>query len=374
MDSTAAGQPLALSPSAAGRTRPGTDLEEFGLAEGHLSWPRRDWLLTIDLEAFTPETVPLWTHAMDVWAAQASAHGHRFSVFVSVEDLVRLRAEDDAGYRSFTASMRRMADAGCEFHAHNHCVFDRDDGSRLAEPTPGDPPIPGYRKRPSMFYDVVRRHGLDLGGWLGEVLDVHREILIDAGIDAPLHPAYRAGGLDNGSTAEDLSLYVDALQSNGVRFDSSATAGAYATRSERVCSSFGQNLFTLRGGTVEAAPCLLLDCGASLLSRSWAGTTRRLVPQGRAWVGSGNGIFVVVIHLDHLFHLRPGRGYQLFEVTSDEAIVRRIDRFFGFLDRLRTVLRFGSLTFDDIEVEQPRPSTRRFTRAPLESPRAECSS
>lgn len=347
-------------------------MEEFGLAERYLSWPRRDWLLTIDLEAFMPQTVPLWTHAMDAWATRSAESGHRFSVFVSVEDLVRLRAEDSAGYEAFTASMRRMAEAGCEFHPHNHCVFDRDDGTRLSDPTPGDPPIPGYRKRPSMFYDVVRRHGLDLGEWLTDVFATHRELLLDAEIAIPQRTAFRAGGLDNGSSKKDLELYLSAMERNGVDFDSSATGGAYATRSERVCSPYGQNVFQLPGGVVEAAPCLLLDCGASLLSRSWAGTARRLAPQGGAWMRPGRGIFVVVIHLDHVFHRRPGRGYQLFEVTSEEVVAQRIERFFGFLDRMQSALRFGSLVFDEIDSAREGPSTRRFARPALDTRRVEC--
>ena len=83
--------------------------------------------------------------------ARSKASGHRFSIFVSTEDLVRLRCDDADAYTTFLAAMKRMADAGSTFHAHNHGVFDIDDGSRPFDPGPGDPPVPGYSKRPSMF-------------------------------------------------------------------------------------------------------------------------------------------------------------------------------------------------------------------------------
>src|SRR4051794_22306218 len=102
MDTTAVDRRTFLSHGRRAGSRPSTDLEEAGLVERYLEWPRRDWLLTIDLEAFTPGTAAVWTHAMDAWAEQSDARGHRFSVFVSVEDLVRLRLEDDAAYRAFT--------------------------------------------------------------------------------------------------------------------------------------------------------------------------------------------------------------------------------------------------------------------------------
>lgn len=346
----AGGKVAALTPSGASPAHAQTDLEALGLARGYLDWPRRDWLLTIDLEAFTPATTDLWTHAMDAWAARSSAHGHRFSIFVSVEDLVRLRVEDQDAYRTFLASMLRMAEAGCEFHPHNHCVFDLDDGSRPFDPGPDDPPVPGYSKRPSMFYDVVRRQGHDLAEWLAIVIDQHRRVLDDAGIDAPARLAFRAGGFDNGSSRADLEIFVDALSQNGVEFDSSASGGGFGTRRERLTSTFGRNVFALTDGVVEAAPCVMLDCGAPLVSRSTLGSVRRIAPQARALLGGGDGLFVGVLHLDHLFHRRPGRQYELFQVTSAHEVEQRIDRFFRLLDRLRGALRLGSATFGNLSV------------------------
>ena len=367
MTANSAGREATLSPSGDVPGRAHSDLELFGLARGYLDWPRRDWLLTIDLEAFTPATVPLWAETMDMWTARSRAGGHRFSVFVSTEDLVRLRCDDEEAYRTFLAAMRRMADAGSTFHAHNHGVFDVDDGSRPFDPGPEDPPVPGYSKRPSMFYDVVRRQGRDLGEWLGTVFDQQRKVLDDAGIEQPRRLAFRAGGLDNGSSRADLEMYLGALRVNGVDFDSSATGGGFGTRAERLTSSYGRNVFALPGGLVEAAPCLMLDCGAPLLSRSWAGTVRRLVPQRRAWGSSANGLFVVVLHMDHLFHERPGRAYELFKVTDARVIEQRINRFFAVLDRMQSLLRFGSVIFEDM----PGARAGRFERGAAGPVRAE---
>lgn len=356
-----AGKVAAFAPSDATPAHAHTDLEAFGLTRGYLEWPRRDWLLTIDLEAFKPATTPLWTHAMDAWAARSSSHGHRFSIFVSVEDLVRLRVEDGDAYRAFLASMLRMAEAGCEFHPHNHCVFDVDDGTRPFDPGPDDPPVPGYNKRPSMFYDVVRRQGRDFSEWLAVVIDQHRRVLDDAGIDPPARLAFRAGGFDNGSSRADLEIFLDGLAENGVEFDSSASGGGFGTRTERLTSSFGRNVFALPHGLVETAPCVMLDCGAALLSRSSLGSVRRLAPQARALLGDGDGLFVGVLHLDHLFHRRPGRAYELFSVTSPSEVDARIDRFFRLLDRLQGALRFGSATFGNLSVEP----VGRFDRSPV---------
>jgi hypothetical protein len=353
-----AGEVAALTPSGASPAHAQTDLEAFGFARGYLRWPRRDWLLTIDLEAFTPATTSLWTHAMDAWAARSGAHGHRFSIFVSVEDLVRLRSEDEDAYRAFLASMLRMAEAGCEFHPHNHCTFDVHDGTRPYDPGPDDPPVPGYNKRPSMFYDVVRRQGRDLSEWLAVVIDQHRRVLDDAGIDPPARLAFRAGGFDNGSSRADLELYIDALAQNGVEFDSSASGGGFGTRRERLTSSFGRNVVALPQGVVETAPCLMLDCGAPFVSRSSLGSVRRLAPQARALLGGRDGLFVGVLHLDHLFHRRPGRAYELFSVTSQHEVEARIDRFFGLLDRLQGAFRFGSATFGNLSVEAGAPLDR----------------
>lgn len=359
MSADRAGQVPALTVSDTRPARPHSDLEAFGLAREYLGWPRRDWLLTIDLEAFTPANAPLWIDAMDAWAARSAAHGHRFSIFISVEDLVRLRCEDSGAYRGFLTSMRRMADAGSEFHPHNHCVFDVDDGSRPYDPGPDDPPVPGYNKRPSMFYDVVHRQGRDLAEWLGIVIAQHRRVLDDAGIEPPERLSFRAGGFDNGSSREDLELFLDAITKNGVEFDSSASGGGFGTGRERLTSSFGRNVFALPGGAVETAPCLMLDCGAPLISRSSLGSVRRMAPQARSLLGRDSGLFVAVLHLDHLFHRRPGRDYELFSVTSREEVEARIDRFFRLLDRLQQLLHFGPATFSSLSVE----ASGRFDRS-----------
>jgi hypothetical protein len=323
-----------------------TDFERVGLAGATLVWPRRDWLLSVDADAYHVEHTDAWCAALDRWAAQAQRTGLRFSIFLSLEEVLQARATDRPAYERFGASLRRLADAGCDIHPHNHCLFDPQTGTPVS-PAPLARVV-GYRKRPSFVYDVVRRHGVDLTDWLQTVLASYDSVLAEIGVPRPQRLAFRAGGFDAGSTEDELRAYVAALSHCGFEFDSSASRGEFGTRSDRFGAPFPDNAYELAGGPIEVAPCWHVDCGAPALSRSWAGSMRALARQRRSLRPSRKGVLVTVLHFDHLFHHRDGAGYDYFAVTDAAEIERRVDRFFSFLERWQRLLGVENVCFSDL--------------------------
>jgi hypothetical protein len=311
-----------------------TDFEELGLSLGPLTPAERRWLLTIDFEAFEPAEIEPWLAAMYAWADAAQARGLRFSVFLATEDVVRLRAADPAAYERFCAAAAAMARAGVEWHPHNHALFDRATGDRLPAHV-----APGYGKRPSLFYDVVHVHGADLAEWLAVVRQEHAAFLADAGIAPPAQTAFRAGGWDYGCTADELRRYVEAVAGAGFDFDSSAVMG----RRWQVAARFGSSTFRLAPGLAEVAPSAGADCGAALLSRRTLRALRDVLRAPGLWLAPRRpGVFVTVLHFDHLFVAGRDRP---------EELIRRHMRLLSGLGR---ALRLDSGGFGDLRLHASR--------------------
>lgn len=327
-----------------------TDFEAHGLADGRLAAAARQWLLTVDFEAFPAGGIDTWVEALRAWARCARAAGIRFSFFVSIEDLAALRASDSRSYRVLADALADLVQAGSRLYPHNHCVFDPATGVKANEASGLPQTVEGYPRRASVFYDVVYRSGLDWGDWLSTVFDTYRAALTDAGVDAPARLAFRPGGWDHGVTRDDLVRYVAGLARHRVAFDSSATSGEYGTASWRVGAPFGENIYRLTGGVTEIAPCWSLNCGLGLVSspQGVAALTRLMRDHRRLVASRAPGAFDTVLHFDHLFHATRGRRHESFAVTDISTVRARVERFFAALRRLRRALALDPVTFEDV--------------------------
>jgi hypothetical protein len=325
-----------------------TDFEQFALAGSPIDARERNLLLTIDFEAFNHEgPFELWLKALERWSLQSMKRGWGFSVFLALEDVLQLRHDRVDRYRAFLDGMRAMVRSGAAIYPHNHGIFDSRTG-RQARSRPQH--VRGYRKRASFFYDVVHRHGANLGEWLGQLLDHYDQFVDDAEIPRPERLAFRAGGWDHGATREESALYIDAVCDAGFAYDSSVSSGNFGTKDFRIGASFGSNIFMLKPSLIEVAPCWSYDCGASPVARESVGSLRRLAGQPQVWARPRRaGAFVVVLHFDHLFRPSHGDGQGL----SASTINRRVDRFFGLMCRLKRILGFSDvITFEQLTLLQ----------------------
>jgi hypothetical protein len=324
-----------------------TDFERWGLAKQRIVTEDRTWLLTIDFEGFDPHTIDVWLEAMRQWAWLSAEGNWRFSIFLAIEDVVRLRTAQADSYAAFIRAAKRLHETGAQFYPHNHGVFDLNTGV-LAQVRPER--IPGYCKRASFVYDVVHRHRKDLGDWLGRVVHDYDNFLRDAAIPRPHQLAFRAGGWDHGDTAESSRTYIRALERNSFHFDSSASSGTFGTRSWRVGAPFGSNVFALSPSLVEVAACWSLNCDARLPSRGAAGSVRRLLRQPGVWLSrQAPGAFVTVVHFDHLFRTAAPRLATTAQASAG-TVEERVNRFFRLISVLRKTLRLESITFEDLPI------------------------
>lgn len=323
-----------------------TDFEQHGLVGRRLGTDDRAWLLTIDFEAFTPEELAKWLEAMSDWARLSAQGRWRFSIFLAVEDVVRLSRTSKGLYDEFLAAARDLWSSGATFHPHNHGVFESRTGL-LAAVRPQH--IPGYRKRASFAYDVIHRHRMKLSEWVPQVVAHYDGFLVDAQIPRPGRLAFRAGGWDYGDTADATRAYVQALEASAFSIDSSASSGVFGTKSWRVGAPFGSNMFSL-SSLVELAPCWSLNCGVGLATREGAAALARLVRQPRVWTTRrAPGAFVTVLHFDQLF--RPEGRASPAGVASRAMVEKRVERFFELISVLRRTLKLESMSLENLQVK-----------------------
>ena len=316
-----------------------TDFERYGLVERQLRTRDRSWLLTIDFEAFDPDSVDEWITAMRYWASHSAQGKWRFSIFLAIEDVVRLRVTRPEKWPDFTQAAVELSQSGAVFYPHNHGVFNLETGE-LATVRPER--VAGYQKRASFVYDVMHRHKLSIEEWLAEVVQHYNRFLAEAGIQRPGRLAFRAGGWDHGDRPDTVRAYLRALRQNSFKIDSSAASGVFGTESWRVGAPFGANVFALSDSVVEVAPCWSFNCGAKLMTRNNLGAMAELVREPRVWAKRTlPGAFVTVLHFDHLFSAEGNRS------TTNH----RIARFFKLISALRTASGFESATFEDLEIE-----------------------
>jgi hypothetical protein len=324
-----------------------TDFERFGLAGRRVPIGDRRWLLTIDFEGFDPGALDEWIEGMRHWASLSRGGGWRFSIFLAVEDVVRLRAASQPLYEDFVRAAKELIEAGTTFYPHNHGVFDTTTGL-LAAVRPQK--VPGYRKRASFAYDVVHRHGEDLTNWVARVVAHYEDFLGDVGIARPQRLAFRAGGWDHGDTAEMARAFVRAVDKNGFSFDSSASSGVFGTKSWRVGAPFGANVFALSASLTEVAPCWALNCAAGVATRDTAAAAVRLLRQPRLWLSrTAPGAFVTVLHFDHLF--RGVERGSAGDFAPRAAVEEQVTRFFEMISFLRSTLHLESTTFEDLSLD-----------------------
>jgi hypothetical protein len=344
-----------------------TDFESFGFARGRLTPERRSWLLTIDFEAFRPHAMAPWISAMRHWAEASRLGGWQFSIFIAVEDIVRLRVEDDDGYRMLLDAVRDLHEAGSCFYPHNHCVFDPVTGQRPQNHESPRVSTTTYQKRPALFYDVVYRNKLEFRDWCETLIESYESFLADAGISRPEQLAFRAGGWDHGVTREDVADYLDGLAATRVIFDSSGSSGVFDTPSWRIGAPFGENTFRLDRSLIEVAPCDFADCGAPVASRQFASWMARLLIRAPIWMPPlrRRGVLVTVIHFDHLFHEGRGDGRRLFAIGDDGEVAQRIDRFMSWLSYVRRLSGLTSVGFDELAFDEGPDSrkTRSFRKS-----------
>ena len=311
-----------------------TDFEEYGYSQGQIPVGERHWLLTVDFEAFNSENIDIWLRAMRLWADQASRFGFRCCFFMSMEDVVNLRQQSPSAYQDFLDCVNLLYEAGTRFYPHNHSVFDPETGVFPANPDKQPPE--GYTKRLSMFYRSHYLHGLDFADWMATVKASYERFLGEARLPIPEMIAFRAGGWDYGSSSDDLRMYTEALAHAGYRIDSSACSGTFGTESWRMGAEYQSNVFLLQPDLIEIAPNVALDCGRE--------------DQGASPFDElhGPGVFVHVLHFDHLFHRQSPGSCAYFDVTDPDEIDGRIERFFHAIGDWRSPL-LESSTFEDIE-------------------------
>jgi hypothetical protein len=345
---------------------PVTHFREAGLVRGYVVVSRRQLALTVDLEAFEATRIELWCQAMADWGHQAAAAGLRFSHFVSMEHVARLRTRHPEAHEQFVASLGSLLSGGSNLYPHNHCVFDPATGDFPGERSGWPQQIPGYRPRASMFYDVVRRHHADLAAWLEVVTAEYDRLLGDADLTPPAIRAFRPGGWDHGSTAEEIQTYVSALTSCGYRFDSGDACGSFGDRTWRVGAPFGRNLYQLSGGLIELAPSWSLTCGTRFASARSVAAFVSLLRQPRLWASRRPGVAVGVVHFDHLFHDWT-RADGTFGVQSASVVRGRIERLMRGLALLQERLGLEPATFDDVMPETPETASDRNRELSFES-------
>ena len=302
-----------------------THFQEAGLFRGYVLPAGRQLALTVDVEAFDASRIELWCQAMADWGREAAAAGLRFSHFVSMEHVARLRTRHPGPYEEFACSLRSLLSAKCRIYPHNHCVFDPVTGEFPGERSGWPQRIVGIRPRASMFYDVVRRHNLNLAEWLGVVTAEYDRLLRYAELAMPSTRAFRPGGWDHGSTADEMRTYVSALATCGYRVDSSDAAGAFGDRTWRVGTAFGKNVYRLPGGMIELAPSWSLTCGAPLVSRRGLAALAGLMRQPRLWMsrrcGASRGRSAF-----RSFISRLGPSRRTVGVCSSAVVADRIHR------------------------------------------------
>jgi hypothetical protein len=202
-----------------------------------------------------------------------------------------------------------------------------------------------------MFYDVVRRHNLDLAAWLVVVTAEYDRLLRDARVQAPAIRAFRPGGWDHGSTTEEIRAYLSALTTCGYEVDSSDASGTFGDRTWRVGVPFGRNVYRLAGGLTEVAPSWPVTCGTRLVSRRGLAALVSLLRQPRVWMSRRPGAAVGVLHFDHLFHDWTARD-GLFGVRSASVIAGRIRRLMRGLSMVQERLALEPATFDELPLER----------------------
>ena len=319
-------------------SRGSSDLEDAGLriADAHPSG--RSLVVTVDFEAFRPASMPQWRAAMSAWAEEAAARTLPTVFFVSVEHVLRLRAADPQAHSDLIDGLRELVRGGAELQAHNHCAFDEQTGAPLRD---GEiaAHVPGYEKRPSMFYDVVRHNGIPIDEWIPRVVASLGRLRAEAGQpEAPI--AFRPGGWDSGGNASEIAAYVAALAGSGVTYDSSASHGDYGSRSWRVGLPFERNVFVLRGGVVEVATTSAWNYGSR---RQEARALFRVLAQPQAYLPpTREGVLVPTLHFDHL--VRP--------TESPRAAADRAARVVRTLARGATVLRLTPRTFGMLQFHE----------------------
>jgi hypothetical protein len=323
---------------------------EAGLVRGYVPISDRQLVLTVDLEAFDANRIDTWCQAMSEWGHQAGVAGLRFSHFVSMEHVARLRTRHPEAHAQFVSSLRSLVAGGSKVYPHNHCVFDPCTGEYPGESSGWPQQVAGYRPRSSMFYDVVRRHNLNLAAWLVVVTAEYNRLLSAAELPAPSTRAFRPGGWDHGSTVAEIQTYVSALRACGYRVDSSDASGTFGNRTWRLGAPFGKNVYRLPGDLIELAPSWSLTCGQPFASPRGLASLISLMTQPGIWGRRLPGITVGVLHFDHLFHSSWNRS-GLFSVQSASVIAGRIKRLMKGLAILQARLELNAATVDDVMLD-----------------------
>ena len=314
-------------------------------------------LATVDFEAYPRQNMLPWLGAMEYWAECAARHRIPCSFFISLEDTVALRRDKPDSYAELKFHLKKLNDSGARFYPHNHYLFDTETGGQPSRTGLPDRRPPGYSKRYSLFSDVVYTFGRNLPSWMKELRTCFEGIIRDAGCELPNPLAFRAGGWDYGSSRDDLELYADSLLSAGFSVDSSACGGSFGTPAWRVGADFGDNVFFLKGGLLEVAPCWSLNCHAPEFFRSAARSLFR--PDIKKMLLSrGLGCFVPVIHFDHLFHTEKDGALTNFALADPSSVKKRIANLFLALRLVRTLLRLECVTFEELANLMKNPIIR----------------
>jgi hypothetical protein len=330
-----------------------SDFQSLGFSSDVVHPAERLGIVSIDYEAFPLGRMDLWFAAMEGFTVALERWRLPFSVFLSVEDMVRLRHEESDSYRTLIAYLNRWWHAGSRVYPHNHYAFDLVTGDMQEQVAfTREEPV-DYGKRKSFFHHAVNQCGLDLSDWLASVFRVYDEIVAEIAERPATARVFRAGGWDYGSGTDDLALYLNALRSSGVEIDSSACCGRFGKSDWRVGLAFSKNLFYLGGDILEAAPTWSLNMDGN----PWK--MRRLLQlavgaRRQELLGTGKGLLNVVLHFDHLLHDWEGSDVHYFGVVDRQKIASAASRWVATLALAMKVLRIRPVTFDELRCFIPR--------------------
>lgn len=314
---------------------------------------RRLGIVSVDYEAFAAGRMELWLAAMESFTLALERWRLPISVFLSMEDMVRLRHDDPESYHSLVRYFQRWWHAGSRIYPHNHYAFDLVTGDMQQGCGISGEGADEYGKRKSFFHHAVKQCGLDLNDWLGSVFRTYDEIIGEISERPAAARVFRAGGWDYGDGVDDLAVYIDALRSAGVEIDSSACCGRFGKPDWRVGLASSENIFYLNGDVLEVAPTWSLQMDANpwrsqRILRLILGARR----QGLFW--PGKHLVNAVLHFDHLMHDWRNGAVKYFGASDRKEIALAANRWVATLAIMMKLLRIRPITFDGLRCCLPR--------------------
>jgi hypothetical protein len=210
------------------------------------------YLLTEDFEprVESPEDIDRIREVLQLANDLSAKYKVPWTHFIEANGLAAAFTSEDARLkekcREMIADLKRMTSAGddCQLHLHGPLKgelleFLRSEEKLRVRPS-GAKNLQGYRQRRSFFF-----HSFYVEGYRELVVSLtYGKRLLEKAIydGTPNVVAFRAGGWDHGSSAQDTFLYFNALVESGLVANSGLVTGQFGTQNWRVGNDPGHNL------------------------------------------------------------------------------------------------------------------------------------